>query len=37
MFYKNMPYDEAYKYVKERRPVITPNAAFVDYMKTSKI
>jgi protein-tyrosine phosphatase len=37
MFYKNITYEEAYKYVKERRPVITPNATFVDYMKTIKI
>lgn len=36
MFYKNMTYEEAYKYVKERRPVIMPNITFVDYMKTLK-
>ena len=33
MFYKNMTYDEAFKYVKERRPVVSPNITFVDYMK----
>ncbi len=36
MFHKNMTYEEAYNYVKERRPVISPNISFVDYMKNIK-
>lgn len=32
MKYKKMSYDEAYIYVKERRPVISPNITFRDYM-----
>lgn len=36
MFHKNMTYDEAFKYVKERRPVVSPNITFTDYMKTLK-
>ena len=37
MFHKNMTYEEAYLYVKERRPVISPNITFIDYMKTLKV
>lgn len=33
MIYKNMTYDEAFLYVKERRHIISPNVKFVDYMK----
>lgn len=33
MKYKNMDYDSAYKYVKERRTVISPNISFIDYVK----
>jgi protein-tyrosine phosphatase len=36
MVYKNMTYEDAYTYVKERRPVISPNITFVEYMKTLK-
>jgi protein-tyrosine phosphatase len=34
MIYKHMTYDDAYQYVKERRPVISPNPSFVEYMRT---
>ena len=37
MYNKNMSYEEAYLYVKERRPVISPNLTFTDYMKTLKV
>ena len=32
--YKNMDYDCAFAHVKERRPIISPNSSFVDYIKT---
>ena len=36
MKYQNMDYDKAYKFVKERRPVISPNISFVEYVKQMK-
>jgi protein-tyrosine phosphatase len=33
MKYKQMSYDEAYQFVKKRRPIIAPNIYFVDYAK----
>lgn len=33
MIHKKMSYQEALLYVKERRPVVSPNITFVDYMK----
>lgn len=34
MKYKNMDYDTAFIYVKEKRPVISPNIHFIDYIKS---
>ena len=33
--YKQMSYDEAYSFVKNRRPIISPNIYFVDYAKNN--
>ena len=37
MFYKNMTYEEAYLYIKMIRPIISPNASFINYMKSLKV
>jgi protein-tyrosine phosphatase len=35
MKYRNMDYNKAFIYVKERRPVISPNIYFIDYIKST--
>ncbi len=35
--YQQMNYENAFLYVKQKRPVISPNLCFIDYMKTIQL